>query len=77
MSAPAEMVVPIVPASVCPLCRGSNACVMAAADAAGDSNGATPCWCVAAVIAPAALARASALDGGAACLCAACAAAAS
>ena len=59
-------------ASVCPLCRRPNGCAMAAAD--GGSDAASPCWCVAAAIDPATLARASALDGGMACVCAACAA---
>jgi hypothetical protein len=60
-------------ASVCPLCRRANGCAMAGSDEGGDA--ASPCWCVAAAIDPATLARASALDGGRACVCAACAAA--
>jgi len=74
MSALPDQAVPSVAASVCPLCGGPNGCAMAAAGV--DQDRAAPCWCVAAVIAPAALSRARALDGGAACLCAACAAAA-
>jgi len=58
-------------ASLCPLCRRANGCALAAA--AGGQAVATPCWCVTAAMAPAALARASAIDGGAACVCAACA----
>jgi hypothetical protein len=60
-------------ASVCPLCRRANGCAMAASDGGGDA--ASPCWCVAAAIDPATLARASAHDGGRSCVCAACAAA--
>ena len=70
-----EPVASTVSAGICPLCRRPNGCAMAAAGA--ERAGAPPCWCVAAVFAPAALAQASALDGGAACLCAACAAGAS
>ncbi|MBX3464329.1 MAG: cysteine-rich CWC family protein [Planctomycetes bacterium] len=50
----------------CPLCGGPNACAMAA----GSS---TPCWCAAATIAPAALARVPEAARGRACLCRTCA----
>jgi hypothetical protein len=63
-----EREAPQVPAGVCPLCHRSNACAMAAGIVAG-----TPCWCVGARLDQATLARASAADGGAACVCAACA----
>jgi hypothetical protein len=67
-----ELAEPIVRGSVCPLCERANGCAMASASA-GDR---APCWCVTASLDPGALARASALDGGASCVCAACAAAA-
>jgi hypothetical protein len=70
MSALAE---PIVRGSVCPLCQRANGCAMAS-DGGDD---AAPCWCVGALLDPVALARATALDGGLSCVCAACAAAAS
>jgi hypothetical protein len=53
---------------LCPLCRRPNGCAVAAGAAA-----ATPCWCVGARLDAAALARATAADGGSACVCAACA----
>jgi len=73
MSALPEASAPLSPASACPLCRRSNGCALAAGDGDGDRDLATPCWCVAAAIVPEALARAGAIDGGAACVCAACA----
>jgi len=60
-----------VPAAVCPLCGGANACAMAAGGADGS-----PCWCVAATFGDALLARVPAAARGRACICAACAAAA-
>jgi Cysteine-rich CWC len=66
MSAPPE---PVVTVSLCPLCRRANGCAMASGEA-----GATPCWCFAADLDRTALARAFAVDGGASCVCAACAA---
>ncbi len=70
MSALAE---PIVRGSVCPLCQRANGCVMAS----GGGDDAAPCWCVSALLDSAALARATALDGGFSCVCATCAAVAS
>jgi len=70
MSARAE---PIVRGSVCPLCSGANGCAMAS----GGGDDAAPCWCVSARLDPAALQRATVLDGGLSCVCAACGAAAS
>jgi Cysteine-rich CWC len=67
MSALAE---PIAAASVCPLCQRPNGCAMAL----GSAGATMPCWCVVAALDPGALARASTADGGAACVCAACAA---
>jgi hypothetical protein len=69
MSAPPE---PVVTVSLCPLCRRANGCAMASM-ASGEA-GATPCWCFAADLDRTALARAFAIDGGASCVCAACAA---
>jgi hypothetical protein len=65
-----DLAEPVVRGSVCPLCQRANGCAMASAS--GDA--ATPCWCVAAVLDPAALVRSTALDGGASCVCAGCAA---
>jgi hypothetical protein len=67
MSAPTE---PIVRGDVCPLCQRANGCAMASA----SDGDAAPCWCVSALLDPVALARATALDGGSSCVCAACAA---
>jgi hypothetical protein len=66
MSALAE---PIDRTSVCPLCERANGCAMASA----SSDDAAPCWCVATSLDPGALTRATALDGGVSCVCAACA----
>jgi hypothetical protein len=70
MSALAEQ---IVRGSVCPLCQRANGCAMAS----GGGDDAAPCWCVSARLDPVALGRATMLDGGLSCVCAACAAAAS
>jgi len=57
---------------VCPLCGAGNACAMAIGSAAEP-----PCWCVAVSFSDELLARVPPAALGRACICAACAAAAS
>lgn len=54
--------------SRCPLCGEPNACVMASPDADPEEK----CWCVDRTFPALLTDRATALDGGAACVCAAC-----
>jgi hypothetical protein len=61
-----------VPPGVCPLCGAGNACAMA-----GEGRPDSPCWCVAASFSDELLAGVPPLARGRACICAACAAAAS
>jgi hypothetical protein len=57
----------------CPLCSQPNGCAMEMALRTGLPQ--PPCWCLAAKIAPATLARLPAQAVGRVCICAACAAA--
>jgi hypothetical protein len=55
------------PALACPVCGEPNECA-----AAGSGSFATPCWCAALAVDPAALARAPAQARNRACLCRKC-----
>lgn len=55
--------------SLCPLCGGSNACAMTQADGAQPE-----CWCMKVKIGSDVLAKVPEPAGGAACICARCAA---
>lgn len=57
----------------CPICGEPNACALAAARGEGGAaQTVAPCWCVGRSFAPALLARATARDGGRACVCRRC-----
>ncbi|MBK7949877.1 MAG: cysteine-rich CWC family protein [Deltaproteobacteria bacterium] len=57
----------------CVLCGAPNDCAQAAkGDATAGSGPAEPCWCVGRSFPSALLARATAADGGAACVCRRC-----
>jgi len=57
----------------CPTCGEPNACALAAAGVEGAAARAgEPCWCVGLAFPPALLARATARDGGRACVCRRC-----
>lgn len=58
----------------CSLCGEPNECARAAAACAG-SGADEPCWCFGRTFPPALLARATAADGGRACVCRRCLAA--
>lgn len=60
-----------VPPDVCPLCGAGNGCAMA-----GGSDPDRPCWCMAVSFSDELLARVPPAARGRACICAACAAAA-
>lgn len=62
----------------CTLCGEPNDCAQAAVAARGkgEARAAEPCWCVGRAFPRALLERAAAVDGGAACICRRCLAAA-
>ncbi|MDQ8017274.1 MAG: cysteine-rich CWC family protein [Bordetella sp.] len=75
MPTPPRATAPAVDPSRCPLCGQGNGCAEEAARATGQPQ--PPCWCMTAEFPPALRAEVPQAARGQACICAACAAAAS